>query len=99
MHLDIDQILEPGYQQGWDELVLPGDHKLLVQGMVQTHARASKSVKGKRDADLVPGKGEAGCTIPREEAYGATLTRRRDRQRLHHSSAWRSRCGKNINSW
>lgn len=55
-------------ESGWDELVLPGKHRTMVQSMVQTHTAGSRQTlsrtgsESKYDMGLVQGKGK-GCII------------------------------------
>lgn len=68
--LDIDRleaVEEDTAESGWDDLILPSNHRVMVQSMVETHsAGGSKPTKnktaGKTEIGLVQGKGK-GCII------------------------------------
>jgi hypothetical protein len=51
------------YEDSWNDLVLPKGHKSMVQAMVETHAKGTRSTTGhipeKIEVDLVRGKGES----------------------------------------
>lgn len=66
MNLKLDLLREIHYNAldgGWDDLVLPGDHKRLVRAMVEKFADKDKGVHQEQgqsfEADLVSGKGES----------------------------------------
>ena len=63
--LNIDRIenIKSSSHNGFDDLVLPGDHKRIMQALVKHHTRGSRPTSGKSktaseySADLVRGKG------------------------------------------
>jgi hypothetical protein len=67
-------LLEPVKQEdGWNDLVLPKGHRKMVQAMVETHAKGSRSTTGhsqdKVEMDLVRGKGKLTSRNLRIERY------------------------------
>ena len=85
MRLDINQLQDVTYQDGWSELVLPKGHKKMVQAMVETFATQSRLKTTQRDTepsaeetdrfgfDLVEQKGK-GCIILLHGAPGVGKT-------------------------
>ena len=63
--LNIDRVedIKTSAHNGFDDLVLPGDHKRIMQALVKHHTRGSRPTSGKDRAatdlsmDLVRGKG------------------------------------------
>ncbi|KAJ5690905.1 hypothetical protein N7462_005297 [Penicillium macrosclerotiorum] len=66
VQLDLNRLRYIKAEDGWNRLVLPKGHREIVQAMVETHARGSRSSVDSRDdkmeMDLVHGKGK-GCII------------------------------------
>ncbi len=69
MELDIGSLKHPlknDNKSGWEDLVLPEDHRRMVQSMVEVHSAvantAAPSNKGRNEIGLVQGKGK-GCII------------------------------------
>lgn len=61
VQLDIRRLTTLQERDDWNKLVLPKNHKLMVQAMVETHSRGSKptdeKMLDKPEMDLVRGKG------------------------------------------
>ncbi|KAK7709975.1 hypothetical protein SLS63_013117 [Diaporthe eres] len=85
VRLDINQLQDVTYQDGWSELVLPKGHKKMVQAMVETFAKRSRLKTTRADTetsaedidrfgfDLVQQKGQ-GCIILLHGAPGVGKT-------------------------
>jgi hypothetical protein len=62
VQVDLMLLKNVKWVDGWKDLVLPRGHKEMVQALVETHARGSRSTTGettdKVEVDLVRGKGE-----------------------------------------
>lgn len=63
LNIDLVQDIKPNTDSGFDDLVLPGAHKRIMQALVKNHTRGSRPTSGKDEdaefaADLVRGKGK-----------------------------------------
>ena len=63
LNIDLVDEVKSSSHNGFDDLVLPGDHKRIMQALVKNHTRGSRPTTGKirtrseYTADLVKGKG------------------------------------------
>lgn len=63
LNIDLVEDIEPSSENGFDNLVLPGDHKRIMQALVKNHKRGTRSTFEKAEypdfsMDLVRGKGK-----------------------------------------
>lgn len=76
VQLDLGILKPVKREDGWKALVLPKGHREMVQAMVETHTKGSRSTTGspeKIEMDLVRGKGK-GCIILLHGAPGVGKT-------------------------
>lgn len=63
LNIDLVEDIKTSVHNGFDDLVLPGDHKRIMQALVKHHTRGSRPTSGKNktvtdfSVDLVRGKG------------------------------------------
>ena len=63
LNIDFVENIKSSSHNGFDDLVLPGDHKRIMQALVKHHTRGSRPTSGNSravkeySADLVRGKG------------------------------------------
>lgn len=62
VRLDLNMLDEVKREDNWNDLVLPPGHRKMVQAMVETHAKGTRSTSGhaidRIEMDLVRGKGK-----------------------------------------